>query len=75
MTGVLLALEQLIDQPGSFLGIRIGNKFGDVGRQRQLPGKVERDAAQELFVGGPRRRLDLAGFELFHHQVINLAGR
>ena len=71
--GILLTGEKLVNQLGALVRAGVGGKFGNVGRQRELAGQIQRYPAEELVVGGQRGRLDLFLLKLLGNQPIDLA--
>ncbi len=66
------ARDQLVDQ-GAALGFgRVGGKGAHLGRGWQLPGEVERDAAQEACIVHHGRRLDLQALQLGIHRTVDV---
>src|SRR5206468_4404066 len=71
--GILLTGQKLVDQLGALVRAGVGGEFGNIGRQRELAGQIQRYSAEELVVGGQRGRLDLFLLKLLGNQPIDLA--
>ena len=54
--GATLVVQQLLDRDRSFVRVFVGEKREDLGLSRRNPDGVERDAAEEGFVGDQIRR-------------------
>src|SRR5206468_1660792 len=71
--GVVVRIEQLVDDLGAFVGTGVFEKSDDVGGRGQLASDVEPDAAKKLFIGGARGGRDLRFGQLGVDEAVQLA--